>query len=466
MPQKIFYISFSKIIYSETQNELIMSKINEEENNEELTPEETSFSDLIETNLDRFIEELSALNDTLPIQMVMLKIKHKELIKKLEKISTTSEEIDEDGNEIVRYRVAFDDIEEFPKIHKRLNRADIAKKIIPRNFIVSIVSQYDAFLGDLVRIIYDINPNLIRSSEKELNPSDLFNFDSIEDLKLHIVDKEVDSLLREEHLEQLKVLEKRISKVTKNEFHLTKNLPVLKEFVELTQRRNLFVHTNGLVTRQYLDINHKWKFKGCESSLNDELRAQPEYCENSYRILFEMSVKLTHVLWRKFLPKDRDRADKHLNQIIYDLLVDSEYNLAVIISDFCTNSIKKFSSEQLRKFIVINKAIACKLLDKKDMCNSIIENEDWSIGNEFKLAKLVLQDKFEDAKRLMIKIGPEDDLLDKNAYNNWPLFKVFRKTKEFQTAYFELFDEEFSLEEIQNKEVVEKEKDLDINDLE
>ncbi|WP_127845509.1 hypothetical protein [Psychroflexus aestuariivivens] len=445
-----------------------MSKNNNQENNEIMTIEEASFSDLLETNLDRFLEELSALNDTLPIQIVMLSIKHKELIKKLERISTTSEEIDEDGNEIVRYKVTEDEIDEFPKIHKHLNRADIAKKIIPRNFIVSIISQYDAFLGELVRIIYDINPNLIRSSEKELNPSDLFNFDSIEDLKLHIVDKEVDSLLREEHLEQLKVLEKRISKVTKNEFYLTKGLPVLKDFVELTQRRNLFVHTNGIVTRQYLDINNKWKFKDCKSSLNDELRAEPGYCENSYRVLFEMAVKLTHVLWRKFLPEDRTRADEHLNQIIYDLLVDSEYSLAVTISDFCTNTIKKFSSEQLRKFIVINKAIAYKLLDKKDECNNIIDNEDWSIGNEFKLAKLVLLDEFEKAKQLMIKIGADDELLNKGAYENWPLFKVFRKTKEFKSAYFELFNQEFSLEEIQNKEKVEHEKEvnLDLDDVE
>lgn len=442
-----------------------MSENKNDENTETFIEEEASFSDLLGANLDRFLEELSALNDTLPIQIVMLSIKHKELIKRLDAISTKTEETDEEGNEVIRYKVTNDELEEFPKIHKHLNRAEIAQKIIPRNFIVSIVSQYDAFLGELVRTIYDINPNLIRSSEKELTPSDLFNYDSIEDLKLHIVDKEVDSLLREEHLEQLKVLEKRISKVTKKDFYLTKNLPVLNDFVELTQRRNLFVHTNGLVTRQYLDVNTKWKFKKCKSSINDELRAEPEYCKNAYRVLFEMSVKLTHVLWRKFIPEDRLSADEHLNQIIYDLLVDSEYELAVIICDFSTNTIKKFSSEQLRKFIVINKAIAYKLLDSEKKCKEIIDNEDWSIGNEFKLAKLVLEDEFERAKKLMIKIGSNDELLNKGAYENWPLFKNFRKTKQFKKAYFKLFDQEFSLEEVQNKKKIEQEQELQLEDI-
>lgn len=432
-----------------------------EEKKEQDEIREATFSDLFEMNLDQFLDELSALNDTLPTQIMLLSLKHKQLIEKLEKISSTTEEKDEEGVEFVRYKVTSDELDEFPKIHKHLNRTDIARKILPRNFIVSIVSQYDAFLGNLVRVLYEINPNIIRSSEKEINVEDLFNYETIEELKEHIIEKEVDSLLREEHYEQFKILERRISKVTDKNFTLTSNLPVLPKFIELTQRRNLFVHTNGQTTRQYIESKKKWKFKSeCNGDINEELKASSEYCTEAFEVLYEISLKLTHVLWRKFVPEEREEADEHLNQVIYDLLIDNKYKLAITFSDFATDVIRKFSTEQLRKFIIINKAIALKMQKKHKECKKVIENEDWSIGNEFKLAKLVLEDKYEEAKKLMLKIGPNDELVNKKNYETWPLFKLFRKTEEFKSGYLELFGEEFTLEEIQNKKELEKDKEI------
>ena len=418
---------------------------------------EATKSELFEYNLDRFLEELSALNDTLPIQLLLLEFKHKQLIEKLEKISTQEEGEDEQGKKYTSYKVSSDNIEEFPKIHKHLNRTDIAIKIIPRNFIVSIISQYDAFLGDLMRTLYEINPNIIRSSEKEINAEDLFTYETIDELKNHIIDKEVDTLLREGHYEQLLILEKKISVVADKKFTLTTNLPVLSSFIELTQRRNLFVHTNGSSTKQHLEISKKWKFKTECDSVNQELIANPEYCQKAYSILYEMSVKLTHVLWRKFIPLERKEADEHLNQIIYDLLIDNKYELAIEFANFFTDVIKKFSSEQFRKFVIVNKAIAYKMLDKEKECKQVIKSEDWSIGNEFKLAKLILEDSFVEAKELMMKIGDNDEVVNKKAYENWPLFEKFRLTEEFKSAFLELFKVEFTLEERQENNKEEKE---------
>lgn len=414
--------------------------------------DEITLSNLFEINLDRFLDEITALNDTLPMQLIILDFKHEKFLKDLEKFSTKSEEIDENGKEFVKYKVNVDDSEKFPLLHKQINRTEIAKKIIPRNFIVSIISQFDAYIGELIRVLYAVNPNIIKSSEKQINADELFNFETIDELKEHIIDKEVDTILREEHLEQLKMLEKRITSVTGKDFTLTSNLPVLSEFVELTQRRNLFVHTNGTISRQYIETSKKWSFKiEKEIKINDELDASIEYCNRAFEILFEMSVKLTHVLWRKFLPTDRIESDEHLNQVIFELLNDNNYNLAITIANFSTDVIKEFSSEQIRKFIVINKAIAYKFLGKQKECNNVIKNEDWTIGNKFKLAKLVLEDNFEEARNLMLKIGGNDDLLNKKAYKNWPLFSEFRKNKIFQDTYLEIFNEEFALEEIQDK---------------
>lgn len=414
---------------------------------------------LLEINLNQFLEELSALNDTLPTQLTILSFRHKNIIKKLEKISTKTEEKDEKGEVFLRFKSNTEHADEFLEIHKHLSRIDIAKKILPRNYIVSIISQYDAFLGNLVKSLYKINPNIIRSSDKELNIEDLFNYKSIDELKEHIVDKEVDSLLREDHYEQLKILEKRISIVTGKDFTLTTNLPILPKFIELTQRRNLFVHSNGHTTRQYFESKRKWKFTSeCNGDLNEELKANSKYCNDAFEILYEIAVKLTHVLWRKFEPEDRENADEHLNEIIYDLLNDNKYDLVIVIANFATDIIRTFSSDQIRKFIIINKAIAYKLQEKEQECKNVLKKEDWSIGNEFKLAKLILEEKYLEAGNLMIKIGTNDELINKKAYLHWPLFILFRKTNEFKESYFKLFNEEYTIEELQSKKDIEKDK--------
>lgn len=60
----------------------------------------------------------------------------------------------------------------------------------------------------------------------------------------------------------------------------------------------------------------------------------------------------------------------------------------------------------------------------------------------------------------MIKIGTNDELVNQKAYNKWPLFKLFRKTEQFKTSYLELYNEEFTLEELQSKKDLEKDKEL------
>ena len=91
---------------------------------------------------------------------------------------------------------------------------------------------------------------------------------------------------------------------------------------------------------------------------------------------------------------------------------------------------------------------------------NVIKKEDWSIGNEFKLAKLVLEENYDEAGKLMIKIGKNDELVNQKAYNKWPLFKLFRKTDQFKASYLELYNEEFTLEELQSK----KDKEIEIEE--
>ena len=105
----------------------------------------------------------------------------------------------------------------------------------------------------------------------------------------------------------------------------------------------------------------------------------------------------------------------------------------------------------MRKMLVINKALAYYLDNDKETAIKILDAEDFSIGNEFKLAVYVLKENYEEARKMMIKIGADDEELGQEEYQEWPLFKVFRDTDIFKSTFKELFKEDFIIREASKK---------------
>lgn len=121
-------------------------------------------------------------------------------------------------------------------------------KLVRRSFIFTIVSQYDAFFGNLLRALFTLRPEIVDVSEKGLTLSQLNNFESIKEARDFILEKEVESILRASHSDQINFLEKKFS------IKLTKDLNIWPSFIEITERRNLFAHGNGLVSSHYLNV--------------------------------------------------------------------------------------------------------------------------------------------------------------------------------------------------------------------
>jgi hypothetical protein len=62
------------------------------------------------------------------------------------------------------------------------------------------------------------------------------------------------------------------------------------------------------------------------------------------------------------------------------------------------------------------------------------------VSDKFKIAKAVLDDDFDGAAKLMVKIGAEGDV-PKAGYRDWPLFKEFRKSAVFHETFLRVFGE-------------------------
>src|SRR5207244_3473281 len=99
---------------------------------------------------------------------------------------------------------------------------------------------------------------------------------------------------------------------TKLDMPLRKDLPSWPSFVELTERRNLLVHCDGVVSHHYLANCQEHSVALGTCSVGDKLGVPSVYYRAACDCILEMAVKLTHVVWRKLLPNEREPADNAL----------------------------------------------------------------------------------------------------------------------------------------------------------
>lgn len=326
---------------------------------------------------------------------------------------------------------------------KAVDNSTTAIKIIKRNFLVSIISQYDTYISDIIKAIFEVRPELIQNSEKQLTYSELNKFHSIQEAQDYIIEKEIETVLRESYAEQFKWFENKLK------IQLRKDLPIWQTFIEITQRRNLFVHNDGKISTQYLNV-----CKDHQVQLNDKLKVGEElevglkYFDKAFKCLFEIGVKLNQVIRRHLLPDEIENADVSFLNISFELIQNNQLELARTLYDFSDKYIKKYSNDDIKLRILLNRAQTYKWLDKEQECRDIINSVDWTArGDIFKLASKVLIDDFNNACEIMRNIGNNEKVLRKTFYKDWPMFKKFRVTDEFKKTYFEIYNVEFEYTE-------------------
>lgn len=388
---------------------------------------------------ESFIKHIESLSTTLPLTMVLIQNIHNETVEKYEEFEEQHIDYEEREDDVVRL-IEADHLNKFQKIDKNLAKTGIAQKVLPRSFVVSLVSQFDAFIGSLVRELLNAKPEILSDSERKLSFSQLSEFPSLEDAKEYIIDKEIDGLLRDSHADQFKWMSKKFN------IKLDPKQDLWAKFIELTERRNLFVHADGKITTQYLSVckDHGVDIDS-DHTVGSELWVPQDYFEEAYSVIFEIGVKLSQVLWRKIIPQEIDEADKQLISFGFDLLKEEKYNLAYRICHFGTDSLKNIHSEEHNRFLAINKSLALKWNGENEESKELINSFDWSgWKDELLLAVEVINDNYENTYELMHNIGDDSELLSHTNYRHWPLFKEIKQKEKFRETYEEIFDHSFS----------------------
>ncbi|SFP86113.1 hypothetical protein [Hymenobacter arizonensis] len=393
-----------------------------------------------------FIKQIDGLRDTFPVVMLFVTASNANASKALLDFVNSNGIEEKNENNEEYYIFSSEDSHKYSILKRNSENASVASTIIPSSLLVSLVSQFDSFIGKLIKEIFQVKPEILSSSEKSLTFARLLELKSIEEARESLIEKEVETILRDSHTEHFIWLESKLG------IPMRKDLPIWQDFIELTERRNLFVHSDGIVSNQYLSVCRQNNVK-LKKPLKpgDKLVVNSEYFESAYKCLYELSVKLTQVVWRKILPTDLEKADNSLNEICYDLLQQKHFNISDVLLDFATTTLKKHYNEESKNTLFVNKALSYKLGGNQKACNELVSSKDWSAcSDKFKIAKEALLGNHENVAQIMKKLGSEGDI-DKASYKMWPLFNDFRETDLFLETYKELFNEDYLVVEAPKK---------------
>lgn len=267
-------------------------------------------------------------------------------------------------------------------------------------------------------------------------------FSNLDAAREYIIEKEVEAVIRKSHAEQFSWLKEKLGTP------FNKELKSWPAFIELTERRNLFVHCDGCVSSQYLNVCSEYK---CDIApqlrVGDQLDVAPKYFREAYQCIYEIGVKLAHVIWRKLSPDHLEGSDKNIIGMSYSLIEKRQYDIAIRLLDFFTQSQMKHASDSDRRMMIINRAQAYKWSKDNENCQKILASVDWSASEDkFKLAVAVLQDRYDDAYSLMRRLK-HDDSFHRVFYKDWPLFKGLRKQEGFASIYEECYGEPFNVQQ-------------------
>ena len=222
------------------------------------------------------------------------------------------------------------DFAELTSTFRQLNelRSQNSTAVLTKSLFTQLFAEFDAYIGDLLKVIYLKNDSLLKGISREISLSDLLDFEDLNAVKLSMLDKEIETFKRDSYIEQFSTLEKK--------FNLSlKKFKEWPEFVELSQRRNILTHNGGMVSDQYLGVCDRegYKFQS-RPKLGDSAGVTFEYFTNANRLLSKVGLMVSYTLWSKVFPKEASDIHRGLNETLFGCLQQKRWRFVAELEDF------------------------------------------------------------------------------------------------------------------------------------
>jgi hypothetical protein len=201
------------------------------------------------------------------------------------------------------------------------------------------------------------------------------------------------------------------------------------EWQEIIARRNVCIHRGGRIDNQYLQQAGKYAPEHREGCI---LLVPTQYLQRAMNVALMLAFTITQAAWRQW-SKHHKLADKAVHDLTYELLCQKRSHSIIEMANF----IKSIDiGKERRPYVIVNLAIAFREQGRKTEMINIIErlNALKPLPLVFQIARYILHEDYDNARRLMQKAGKEL-LYREYVRPQWPLFDPIRDKPWFRALF-------------------------------
>jgi hypothetical protein len=313
---------------------------------------------------------------------------------------------------------------------------------LPRLLLIGLIGQYDVFLQTLIRVALANKPEAVGRIKGTLTASELVKFASINMALEHLIDGEIDAILRQSHAEQLESFGKLFN------VEVTRRDEYVKDFLEICERRNVLVHNDGIANSTYLDNCRKYEIDQ-SLRIGERLQITTKYLDSAIETVQELKLKLCQYVWRKLAPEQHELADSTLNEVCIQLLHSNQPKVAAKVLHYALKETKKRECPT-RLMMLVNYANALKLSGNQAAAIRELDSVDWLTRDiAFRISVSAVRGEIEQVTHMMTEAAQGKSqymTVPEIAFRDWPVFTPLREHQAFRDEFKRLFKKNLIVE--------------------
>ncbi|MFI9584030.1 hypothetical protein ACIHCQ_19790 [Streptomyces sp. NPDC052236] len=167
-------------------------------------------------------------------------------------------------------------------------RAGSSEELLRKSLLVSAISSFEVLFGQIARAIYSVNSSALNDSDYAFTLQELAKFSTLDDAREYLIERRISGLLRDSIDAWDKWLKRTSGGLSMDT--LPVEWPLIRESFA---RRNLIVHTGGVVNHLYTTVIQKLDSPNADRiTIGSRLTVDEEYLD---RVLQEL-LALGHIL--------------------------------------------------------------------------------------------------------------------------------------------------------------------------
>jgi hypothetical protein len=327
-------------------------------------------------------------------------------------------ELDPEGRGIVLKHLSTEAAEALSALlRESRKRFEIAARapLMRRSLLAMAVSSFEALVGNLIEENLRRHNSALGSAEKEFSLDDLLRFSNLQEAVEDLVSRRVEDFTRWSVREWQRWFERNMA------IQFGDLVPDWEHVQEIFERRNLVMHSDCRVTRQY--ISQVSPHLTINVKRGDQLEIEDDYLDTALDEVLTLGLLLGFRVWIKLIKKETQKAAEWLLHHQTELMEEQRWLPVMMMSRAVIGlPIKEITALDFK----VNGWHSEKVLHGLDAIREEVKAWDASaLTTRYRLARSLLLGENESATELLKRYLNESGL-DYGLLIHWPLLEQFR----------------------------------------